>query len=203
MEAGSLSGPPATHRSHAASAVEPWRHAGSKLKGDIILAEPDTRPAIDIGMFWKALGVRAVGAAVVAARNDTGPAGLLALSATHLCASPPILMVSVGRRTSALSAILDSRHFSINYLAEGDLELAETFGGKGPLKGAERFSPERWTTLSTGAPILKGAIGALDCALEEAIERHDTIIALGRLVDFSTDGLAGKPLVSFAGRMGL
>ncbi|MDS1136181.1 flavin reductase family protein [Nitratireductor indicus] len=167
------------------------------------MAEPDMRPAIDIGTFWKAIGVRAVGAAVVAARNEAGPAGLLALSATHLCASPPILMVSIGRKTSALSTILDSRHFSINYLAEDDAELAETFGGKGPLKGSERFSQDRWTTLSTGAPILKGAIGALDCELEETIERHDTIIALGRLIDFSTEGLIGKPLISFAGRMGV
>jgi flavin reductase (DIM6/NTAB) family NADH-FMN oxidoreductase RutF len=166
------------------------------------VAEPHTLD-IDMGTFWKALGARAVGCAVVAASDKAGPAGLLALSATHLCAAPPILMVSIGRKTSALPTILNSGHFSINYLADDDLALAETFGGKGLLKGADRFSENRWTALTTGAPILKDAIGALDCRLEETIERHETVIALGRLVNFKLDGIGRKPLVSFAGAMGL
>ncbi|WP_245261180.1 flavin reductase family protein [Chelativorans sp. J32] len=167
------------------------------------MTDQASHPQIDIGRFWKAMGARAVGAAVVAARDEAGPAGFLALSATHLSASPPILMVSIGLQTSALATILNSRHFSINYLADHDAELADIFGGKSPRKGADRFDEERWTTLSSGAPILKGAIGSLDCHLEETIERHGSVIALGRLVGFSLDGIAARPLVSFAGRMGI
>lgn len=155
---------------------------------------------IDIAGFWRALGVRAIGAAVVAARDDSGPAGFLALSATHLCASPPMMMVAIGKRTSALSTILNSQRFSINYLAATDQELADSFGGKGSSKGADRFAPDRWTTLVTGAPVLIGAVGVLDCLLEETIERHDTIIALGRLVGHAAESGA-QPLISFAGRM--
>src|SRR5690606_28572306 len=117
------------------------------------MTQSDRSANIDIGTFWKALGARAIGSAVVAARDQSGPAGFLALSATHLCASPPILMVSTSCRTSALSTILNSGHFTINYLADDDFAVAETFGGKGPLTGAHRFVEGRWTTLSTGAPI--------------------------------------------------
>lgn len=166
--------------------------------------EPSAPPAaIDVAMFWKAIGARAVGAAIVAAEDDAGPAGFLALSATHLSASPPTMMVSIGLKTSALSTITNAGHFSINYLASGDGDLAETFGGKGALKGADRFEAERWTTMTTGAPVLKSAIGALDCVLEELIERHGAMIAIGRLVGWSQGHIDVRPLISFAGRMGL
>ena len=39
------------------------------------------------------------------ARGTAGPAGFLALSATHLTASPPTMMVSIGLTTSALAAV--------------------------------------------------------------------------------------------------
>ncbi|MDI6029146.1 flavin reductase family protein [Corticibacterium sp. UT-5YL-CI-8] len=165
--------------------------------------ELDRGPKIGIGIFWKALEARAVGAAVVAARDDAGPAGLLALSATHLCASPPILMVSISRKTSALATILNSGHFSINYLAADHTNLADIFGGKESAKGADRFDPDDWTTLTTGAPILRNAVGALDCLLEDTIERHDTLIAFGRMVDFTGATGDRQPLISFAGRMGV
>jgi flavin reductase (DIM6/NTAB) family NADH-FMN oxidoreductase RutF len=159
----------------------------------------DRDAGIGIGEFWRALGARAIGGAVVAAADAQGPAGFLALSATHLSASPPMLMVSVGRRTSALATLLGSGSFAISYLGEGDRALADSFAGKGELKGAARFTAGRWTTLRTGSPVLVGAVGALDCVLEETIERHDTIIALGRLVAYAGNAGGVRPLVSFAG----
>lgn len=108
-------------------------------------------------------------------------------------------MVSIDLKTSALNTVRNSRHFAINYLAQGSESLVETFSGKGPLKGPKRFGADLWTTLSTGAPILKDSIGALDCVLEETIERHGSVIAIGLLVDFVLHDVR-KPLISFAGR---
>lgn len=45
---------------------------------------------IDAKTFWKAIGCRAIGVAIVTAKGADGPAGFLALSATHLSASPPM-----------------------------------------------------------------------------------------------------------------
>jgi len=72
------------------------------------------------------------------------------------------------------------------------------FGGKAGVRGADRFAPGRWRSLTTGAPVLDSAIGALDCVLEETVERFETIIAIGRLVDFSSRG-DGDPLLFFRG----
>lgn len=153
----------------------------------------------DARTFWRALGSRAIGVAVVTAKGTNGPAGFLALSATHLTANPPTMLVSIGQSTSALAPILESRHFAINYVAKEREDLAREFGGQGSLKGADRFVAGQWTTLKTGAPALVGAVGVLDCELEEAIERHGTTIAIGKIVAF-TQSSGAQPLISFAGK---
>jgi flavin reductase (DIM6/NTAB) family NADH-FMN oxidoreductase RutF len=155
--------------------------------------------AIDARSFWWAVSARATGYAVVTAEDAGGPAGFLGLSATHLCDQPPMMMVSIGAQTTALKTVIASRHFAINYLAEGDTALADSFGGKGEEKGADRFVAARWTRLTTGAPVLRDAVGVLDCMLEETLERHGTFLAIGRLVNFSVRADL-RPLVKFLGQ---
>jgi len=156
-------------------------------------------PAIvDMKQFWQAIGQRATGSTIVTARSASGPAGLLGLSATHLCADPPTMMVSVDKRTSALPTILEARHFAINYLSSAQRELAEIFGGKSDLKGSDRFGTVSWSSLSTGAPTLADAVGVIDCELVETIERYNVAIVLGRVVATSSNPGAA-PLVHFRG----
>jgi flavin reductase (DIM6/NTAB) family NADH-FMN oxidoreductase RutF len=153
---------------------------------------------IDARAFWGAVGQRALGVSVVTAAGADGPAGFLGLSAAHVCDDPPMMLVSIGQRTSALQAVLEKRHFAINYLAHDQQPIADAFGGRGALKGAERFTLGAWATLATGAPVLQDAVGAVDCALEETIERFGVVIALGRVVDFATS--ERDPLVFFRGK---
>jgi flavin reductase (DIM6/NTAB) family NADH-FMN oxidoreductase RutF len=154
---------------------------------------------MDAKSFWQAIGCRAIGAAVVAATDAEGPAGFLALSATHLSADPPRMMVSVDLKTSALRPIRASKHFAISYLRKDQEQLAGIFGGRGDLKGADRFQAGQWDTLTTGAPTLKDAIGVLDCEVEEIIERGATAIVIGRLVGNRASSDA-QPLISFRGK---
>jgi flavin reductase (DIM6/NTAB) family NADH-FMN oxidoreductase RutF len=159
---------------------------------------PDKPSTIDIKQFWQAVGQRATGSTIITARSENGPAGLLGLSATHLCADPPIMMVSVDKRTSALPTILEARHFAINYLSSEQRELAEVFGGKSELKGADRFTTAAWNSLATGAPTLSDAVGIIDCELVETFERYNVVIVLGRVVATSGNPNA-VPLVHFRG----
>ena len=75
---------------------------------------------IDVKTFWQAVGQRATGATIVTAHGSGGPAGLLALSATHVAADPPTMLVSIDNKTSALASVLEAGHFAINYLPQGD-----------------------------------------------------------------------------------
>jgi flavin reductase (DIM6/NTAB) family NADH-FMN oxidoreductase RutF len=157
-----------------------------------------SKKIIDAKAFWRAIGQRATGSTVVTARSTDGPAGFLGLSATHLSADPPLMMVSIDKRTSALATILSARHFAINYLPRDASALADVFGGKGPQKGADRFNTGQWGTLTTGAPVLLNAIGAIDCTLEDTFERAGVCIAIGRVVDF-LEGSGAAPLIHFRG----
>jgi flavin reductase (DIM6/NTAB) family NADH-FMN oxidoreductase RutF len=154
--------------------------------------------AIDAKMFWRALGERAVGATIVTAQGADGPAGFLGLSATHICADPPTMLVSIDNKTAALGAVLQGRHFAINYLGRDGRALADMFAGKSATKGSARFEPGRWGTLTSGAPVFNDAIGVLDCTLERTIDHFATTIAIGRVVDVVTRG-NGDPLIYFRG----
>ena len=153
---------------------------------------------IDAKAFWRALGQRAIGSTIVTARSAEGPAGFLGLSASHISADPPLMLASIDKRTSALQTVLAARHFAVNFLPSDASEIADLFGGKGTLKGADRFNVGRWQTLTTGAPVLANALGAMDCTLEDTIERGGICIVIGRVVDVLV-GSGGNPLIHFRG----
>jgi flavin reductase (DIM6/NTAB) family NADH-FMN oxidoreductase RutF len=154
--------------------------------------------SIDAKTFWRTLGERAVGATIVTAQDADGPAGFLGLSATHVCADPPTMLVSIDRKTSALTAVLHARHFAINYLGRDAQTVADAFAGKTDAKGAARFEPGHWGVLTTGAPVFNDALGVLDCVLEKTVEHFATTIAIGRVVDLLARG-SGDPLIYFRG----
>ena len=154
---------------------------------------------IDLRTFWRMVGQRAVGASVVTAEDDRGPAGFLGLSATHLSAEPPLMMVCVDQRTSALRTILDAGSFAINYLPRDAQEIADVFGGKAGISGADRFVGRAWTTGLTGAPLLEGAVCSVECRLEDTVERGSTTIVIGRVVDVRSNDSV-EPLIFFRGR---
>jgi len=137
---------------------------------------------IDAKTFWQVLGQRPIGVSIVTAHGADGPAGFLALSASHVTADPPSMLVSIDDRTSALAAILHGQHFAVNYLPAEAKPLADVFGGRTEVKGADRFSPGEWETLKTGAPAFKGAVAVMDCTLATTFRYSSSTIAVGRVV---------------------
>jgi flavin reductase (DIM6/NTAB) family NADH-FMN oxidoreductase RutF len=158
---------------------------------------PDAAP-IDQKSFWFGVGMRATGSTVVTAQGAAGPAGFLGLSATHVSADPPTMLVSVDKRTSALPAMLEAGHFAINYLSREQNHIADAFGGKTSAKGTERFGAGSWGVLTTGAPVLMDCIGAIDCSVSEHIERDGVCIVFGRVRQI-WDGQRKDPLIHFRG----
>jgi flavin reductase (DIM6/NTAB) family NADH-FMN oxidoreductase RutF len=148
--------------------------------------------------FWQAIGQRALGVSVVTATGPDGPAGFLGLSSAHVSADPPLMLVSVDKRTSALATILQSRHFALNYLSREQQAIADLFGGKAGVSGAQRFDGAIWETLATGAPVLADAAGAIDCRLEQTLDVGGVTIVIGRVADARVSNR--DPLVFFRGR---
>jgi len=54
--------------------------------------------------------------------------------------------------------------------------LSQLFGGKTPME--KRFAGGEWSSLETGAPILKGALASFDCRVRAIHDgsTHDIII---------------------------
>lgn len=160
----------------------------------------DMPAPIDAGTFWRTLGARATGMTVVTADSDAGPAGFLGLSASHVAADPATMLVSVDRKTSALAGVLSRRHFAVNFLDSEAGHVADAFGGKAGLSGADRFVAGEWTTLVTGAPVYGKALGVFDCEVDDVIERGSISIVIGKVVA-ATARSDGDPLIFFRGKV--
>jgi flavin reductase (DIM6/NTAB) family NADH-FMN oxidoreductase RutF len=154
---------------------------------------------LDPGTFWRLMGARPVAVPVVAARGPDGPAGLLALSVSHVTASSPSMLVSVGAATGALAAIRASGAFAISYLPEGSEDIAETFGGRRGISGAHRFAGSPWIALRTGSPVLESAVAAFDCTVAATFVHADTQIIVGTIVAWSVSDDA-VPMITHHGR---
>jgi flavin reductase (DIM6/NTAB) family NADH-FMN oxidoreductase RutF len=161
---------------------------------------PSTLQEIDPRTFWRAIGCRAAGAAIVTVEGSDGPAGFLALSATHLTASPPTMTVSLDKKTSAGPDLLARKAFAINFLAAESRDIFERFTMRDGPKGTARFEGLALSKLATGAPVLPDITGVLDCRLEEVIERHGTYLIIGQIVAFE-DFKDRRPLVHYQGQV--
>ncbi|WP_075215278.1 flavin reductase family protein [Mongoliimonas terrestris] len=159
---------------------------------------PAALPPIDVKTFWRVLGERATGMTIVTAMSDEGPTGFLGLSAAHVTADPATLLVSIDKKTSALAGVLSNRHFAVNFLPATATAVADAFSGKAGLSGADRFFEGDWTTLASGAPVYKAALGVFDCVVDDVIERGAISIVIGTVVGATTG--EGDPLVFFRGK---
>lgn len=144
---------------------------------------PSTRP-LETGAapFRDAMRQLAGGVCVITAGIGEDRTGLTATSPTSLSMDPPTILICVNRTSSAFPVIASYRHFAVNVLAADQRAVAENFTGKGGLRGAARYRGAEWTTLQSAAPVLEGALAAVDCEVEELIERHSHVIVLGRVV---------------------
>ena len=123
------------------------------------------------------------GVSVITAGRGRDVSGMTVTSVTSLSVEPPTLLVSINRDASSFPLIRRYGAFGVNILNADQLDVAERFAGKGGLKGADRFAGSQWVTSVSGVPLLVGALSAVDCEVEEIIERHSHGIVIGRVRD--------------------
>jgi flavin reductase (DIM6/NTAB) family NADH-FMN oxidoreductase RutF len=123
------------------------------------------------------------GVSVITAGRGRDISGMTVTSVSSLSVDPPALIVSVNRTASSLTLLKRYGFFGVNILTSDQLDIAERFTGKDGLKGAERFAGAEWTARASGVPLLVGALAAIDCEVEEIVERHSHAIIIGRVLD--------------------
>lgn len=143
---------------------------------------------VSSGEFRGAMRHLAGGVSIITAGRGKEITGMTVTSVSSLSVDPPTLIVSVNRDASSWPVLKRHGFFGVNILAADQLAVAECFSGKGGLKGTERFTGAQWITRSSGVPLLAGALAAIDCAVEETIERHSHAIVIGRVLDVQASG---------------
>jgi flavin reductase (DIM6/NTAB) family NADH-FMN oxidoreductase RutF len=133
--------------------------------------------------FRGAMRHLAGGVSVITAGRGKEITGMTVTSVSSLSVDPPTLIVSINRESSSWPLLKRHGLFGVNILNADQLDVAERFTGKGGLKGAERFAGAEWFTLRSGVPLLAGALAAVDCEVEDIVERHSHAIIIGRVLD--------------------
>ena len=135
---------------------------------------------VETADFRLAMREFASGVAIVTCANGSERAGCTATALASLSLSPPSLVVCLERSSSTLSALKQAGAFAVNILAAQHRALASRFaGGKSGIEGDARFDEGDWSSFMTGAPALVDALAALDCRVEDIVERHTHAIVIG------------------------
>jgi flavin reductase (DIM6/NTAB) family NADH-FMN oxidoreductase RutF len=123
------------------------------------------------------------GVSVITAGKGRDISGMTVTSVSSLSVDPPSLIVSLNRESSSWPLVKRYGFFGVNILTSDQVDIAERFTGKGGLKGADRFAGAPWTTRASGVPLLADALAAIDCEVEDVVERHSHGIVIGRVLD--------------------
>ena len=138
---------------------------------------------VSSGDFRSAMRRLAGGVSVITAGRGKDISGMTVTSVSSLSVDPPALIVSINRDASSWPLVKRYGVFGVNILTSDQVDIAERFTGKGGLKGAARFAGADWTTRASGVPLLVGALAAIDCEVEDVVERHSHAIVIGRVLD--------------------
>jgi flavin reductase (DIM6/NTAB) family NADH-FMN oxidoreductase RutF len=131
--------------------------------------------------FRLAMREFASGVALVTTGRGDQRSGCTANSLCSLSLEPPSLIVCIALASSTLASLRANKTFGVNILAGAHENLADRFAGRSGVKSAARFVGSDWTTLVTGAPLLRGALACIDCEVEEVLDRHTHAIVIGRV----------------------
>ena len=151
--------------------------------------------SIDAAAFKK--GMRHLAASVTLITTCEGKlrGGLTATAVCSVSADPPQILVCVNKTASAHDTIGTAGFFCVNILAPDHRKIAERFAGMDGVEGDARFGDMgEWSTLTTGAPVLKGCPVSFDCKLVTEVSAGTHTIYIGQIVDIALNA-AAMPLV--------
>jgi flavin reductase (DIM6/NTAB) family NADH-FMN oxidoreductase RutF len=172
---------------------------GGATMGCQLSAQVTNFRSIEAAEFRQAMRNLASGVAIVATGIDIGRRGLTVSSVTSLCMDPPCLLVGINSSSETHDAILANGCFGVSLLGSDQHELALRFAGKDGAKGADRFETAPWDRGIIDAPVLRTAIGALECVLHHHQEVGTHGLFIGRIV--ATRGGDGNPLLNYRGEL--
>ncbi|HEY4311381.1 MAG TPA: flavin reductase family protein [Pirellulales bacterium] len=140
------------------------------------------------------MGRFATGVTVITTGREGNYSGLTANAVASLSLNPPLVLVAVEKRAHSHEYLMRERNFAMNILAADQEHLSQRFATPGP----KVFTDLEFKTGQTGAPILAGTLGHVDCKVTEILPGGDHDIFVGEIVE--GEATDGKPLLYFCGK---
>jgi flavin reductase (DIM6/NTAB) family NADH-FMN oxidoreductase RutF len=128
-------------------------------------------------------------------------AGMTATAFLSVSLDPPLVLVSV-RTGSRMDDLLDEQPlWGVSVLAESQRHIAGRFAMKGRLSDRLLFEDIPYARGElTGAPLVGGALGTLECRTEQRVAAGDHTLVIGRVLTANVPSADGGPLLYFRGR---
>ncbi|WP_218821960.1 flavin reductase family protein [Haematobacter genomosp. 1] len=126
--------------------------------------------------FRQAMSQLAASVNVVTTDGAAGRWGMTASAVCSVSDTPASLLVCINRSTRLHQLAQENRVLAINVLTSGQEAISGLFAGGDP---EARFASGRWSTLTTGAPVLLDALVGFDCRVQEIVDggSHGIFIA--------------------------
>lgn len=145
--------------------------------------------------FRDVLGRFATGVTVVTSMSDGAPVGMTCQSFTSVSLDPPLVLFCPAKSSRAWPQIQRAGKFCVNLLAQEQLKLSNGFAAR----GTDKFKDVSWRPSATGAPLLDGVLGWVDCTVYAVHEAGDHYVVIGRVIDLGVND-APHPLLFYRGR---
>lgn len=143
------------------------------------MTHPSEDRAPTAQLLRSALGRFTTGVTIVGCRGDDGGfLGLTANSFSALSLEPPLVLWSLRRSSPTLPAFVAARHFSVNVLAEDQVELSRRFAS--PV--ADKFAAGAWSAGLGGVPVLGGCAAVFECEQSSNQVAGDHLLFVGRVL---------------------
>ena len=136
------------------------------------------RPISDID---RAFNVQVRGVMVITTKWGEKMNGMSAAWVSRASEQPFLVMASVYKENYSHDLIQQSRIFAVNYLREGQQNLAIHFG-KQSGREVDKCRKVLYSTDKTGAPILNDCLAYLDCRVINQMDSGDHTIFLGEVL---------------------
>jgi flavin reductase (DIM6/NTAB) family NADH-FMN oxidoreductase RutF len=164
-------------------------------------AQPDPVPApgFTSRQLRDVMGQFATGVTVVTMPGEDGPSAVTVNSFTSLSLDPALAMVCLRTRSRSATDLRAAARFAVNILGAGQTGLCRLFASSDRPSGHQAFARVPHRIGRTGAPLLDGTVGHVECLLESQVPVGDHTIFVGAVLAIEA-GSADGPLVFHGGK---
>jgi len=147
--------------------------------------------------FRDVLGLFCTGVTVVTSMSDGEPIGMTCQSFSSVSLTPPLVMFCPAKTSRAWPLMRQAGFFCVNILSAEQQEISNAMA----TKRSKKFDGVTWEPAPTGAPVVDGVLGYVDCVIDTVHEAGDHYIVVGRVKELAMgDAEKADPILFYQGR---